>query len=150
MRVPWVLEFFRWRSQPAGAHRRARYPPGAGGRAAFTGSCRRGGCGAIHTGWFSFIGGLPVHLALWEWWASNSCGRSLSVLGSAGLVVAGLRTLSVLLASPEGTPWHVGETRLEAILLAAGIIGLLAAGLFSQLYFPALTGLARGWKSIIP
>jgi formate hydrogenlyase subunit 3/multisubunit Na+/H+ antiporter MnhD subunit len=100
---------------------------------------------------FPLLAGFPVHLALWETvgkqylWAAG-----WSMLGSAGLMVAALRSLSVLLSNPEDTPWHVSETRLEAILLIAGMTAILAAGLFSQFYFPALTGLAQGLEHLAP
>jgi hypothetical protein len=73
-----------------------------------------------------------------------------SVMGSAGLMAAGLRSLSVLLSSSDDTPWKMSETRLEAFLLFGGIIALFAAGLLAQLYFPALTGLAQGLEYITP
>jgi NADH-quinone oxidoreductase subunit N len=97
------------------------------------------------------LAGFPVHLALWETvskqylWAAG-----WSVLGSAGLMVAALRSLSVLLSNTEDTPWQISETRLEAILLIAGMTAILAAGLFSQFYFPALTGLAQGLEHLAP
>jgi NADH-quinone oxidoreductase subunit N len=97
------------------------------------------------------LAGFPVHLALWETVGKHYLWAAMwSLFGSTGLMVAGLRSLSVLLASPEDTSWKVGETRLEAILLIAGIIALLAAGLFSPLYFPALTRLAQGLEYLAP
>jgi len=100
---------------------------------------------------FPLLAGFPVHLALWETVGKQFLWAAVwSVLGSAGLMVAGLRSLAVLLASAEDSNWQVRETRLEAILLTAGIITLLAASLFSQLYFPALTGLAQGLEYITP
>ena len=100
---------------------------------------------------FPLLAGFPVHLALWETASKQYLWTALwSVLGSAGLLAAGLRSLGVLLASPEDTPWQVSETRLEAVLLILGLFALLAAGLFSQLYFPALTGLAQGLEYISP
>jgi NADH-quinone oxidoreductase subunit N len=100
---------------------------------------------------FPLLAGFPVHLALWETVSKQFLWAAVwSVLGSAGLVAAGLRCLGVLLTSPEDTPWRVSETRLEAILLIAGMVAILAAGLFSQFYFPALTGLAQGLESIAP
>jgi NADH:ubiquinone oxidoreductase subunit 2 (subunit N) len=95
--------------------------------------------------------GFPVHLALWETVGKQYLwSAAWSVLGSTGLMVTGLRSMAVMLASPEDVPWQLNETRLEAILLTAGIIALLAAGLFSPLYFPALTRLAQGLEYLTP
>jgi NADH-quinone oxidoreductase subunit N len=123
---------------------------------------------------FPLLAGFPVHLALWE-----TVGRQFqwaavwSLIGSAGLVAAGLRSLVVLLADPAASDadrsasgdsltaptageadrsasWMVKETRLEILILGLGIVALVAAGLFSQLYFPALTGLAQGLEHLAP
>jgi formate hydrogenlyase subunit 3/multisubunit Na+/H+ antiporter MnhD subunit len=106
---------------------------------------------------FPLLAGFPVHLALWE-----TVGRQFqwvavwSLIGSAGLMAAGLRSMYVLLtdSAMDGgnrtAYWKVSETRLEIIFLISGMIALLAAGLFSQLYFPALTGLAQGLVHLSP
>jgi len=100
---------------------------------------------------FPLLAGFPVHLALWETVGKQFQWAAVwAILGSAGLMAAGLRSLVVLLTSPDDTPWQVSETRLEVILLSAGIVAILAAGLFSQLYFPALTGLAQGLEYLAP
>jgi formate hydrogenlyase subunit 3/multisubunit Na+/H+ antiporter MnhD subunit len=100
---------------------------------------------------FPLLAGFPVHLALWEAVGKQYLWIALgSILGCGGLMIAGLRSLSVLLDSPQDTPWQIGETRLESILLIAGVLALLAAGIFSQLYFPALTGLAQGLEHLVP
>jgi NADH:ubiquinone oxidoreductase subunit 2 (subunit N) len=100
---------------------------------------------------FPLLAGFPVHLALWETVGKQFQWAAVwAILGSAGLMAAGLRSLVVLLTSPDDTPWQVSETRLEVILLGAGIVAILAAGLFSQLYFPALTGLAQGLEYLAP
>ncbi len=100
---------------------------------------------------FPLLAGFPVHLALWEAVAKQHLWVALaSALGCAGLVAAGLRSLSILLVSPDNLPWQVDETRLEAALLTIGIAVLLLAGIFSQFYFPALTGLAQGLEHLVP
>ena len=102
------------------------------------------------------LAGFPVHLAMWE-----TVGRQYPwaavwmLLGSAGLMVAGIRTLVVLLAPPisggtEESCWKFGETRLEILLLVLGIAAFIAAGIFSQWYFPALTRLGQGLESLSP
>lgn len=106
---------------------------------------------------FPLLAGFPVHLALWE-----TVGRQFqwaavwSLIGSAGLMAASLRILVVLLTTPatgdtsQGASWSVNETRLEVLFLGLGILVLVAAGIFSQLYFPALTRLAQGLEQLTP
>ena len=63
------------------------------------------------------LAGFPVHLALWETVGKQYLWAAMwSLFGSTGLMAAGLRSLSVLLASPEDTSWKVGETRLGSHL----------------------------------
>ncbi len=100
---------------------------------------------------FPMLAGFPVHLALWEAVGKQSLWMALgSILGCAGLMTAGLRSLSILLASPSGSPWQMEESRLEGTLLILGLVAVLAAGIFSQLYFPALTSLAQELVNFVP
>jgi len=67
-----------------------------------------------------FLAGFPVHQAIWEGLAANSLLlASLTLFGSLGLVVAALRTLSALIAAPEGTPWELREGPPERIILSS-------------------------------
>jgi NADH-quinone oxidoreductase subunit N len=118
---------------------------------------------------FPLLAGFPVHLALWETVAQQSQWAAMwALLGSAGLITAGIRVLMVLLApsdpagidpidatdqregTNQGAAWRVSETRLEVLLIGIGIAVLLISGLFSQLYFPALTGLTQGLEHLLP
>jgi NADH-quinone oxidoreductase subunit N len=106
---------------------------------------------------FPLLAGFPVHLALWETVGKQFHWAALwSIMGSAGLMTAGLRSLAVFLTTSNEksltreSSWKVTESRLEIILLGAGIAALLVAGLFSQFYFPALTGVAQGLEHLVP
>jgi len=58
------------------------------------------------------------------------------------LLAGALRTLAVLITSPNESPaWSMTETRLQAILIVAAIILLFVMGLFPQLYLPLLSEL---------
>ncbi|MFM8322262.1 MAG: proton-conducting transporter membrane subunit, partial [Chloroflexota bacterium] len=110
------------------------------------------------------LAGFPVYVALWAQLVSRSLPVTLlSLAGNLGLMVAALRTLTVLALKPEpasgapdaaapGSPtpdgpaapadWKPGETRLQMLLLGAGMALLLLAGLLPQAYFPTLTSMA--------
>lgn len=100
---------------------------------------------------FPLLAGFPVHLALWETVGKQHLWAALwSLLGSAGLVVAGMRSMVALFTNRDNTTWRIGETRAELFFLGVGIAALLITGLFSQFYFPTLTGLAQGLEYITP
>jgi formate hydrogenlyase subunit 3/multisubunit Na+/H+ antiporter MnhD subunit len=111
---------------------------------------------------FPLLAGFPVRAALWSALASQSVPSALATLvGCAGLLVAGLRAVIVLAAAPPpnsqpersieadetGTAislpsWRIGETRLQAFLLLSGIGLSLLIGLFPQWFLPPLATLA--------
>jgi len=77
--------------------------------------------------------GFPIQFSLW-----NNLGE-VSVpfgmwfgLGMLGLVISSLRTLAVLVMSPEKTPWQSIETWTERILLGIGVVALVLFGIFPQ------------------
>jgi NADH-quinone oxidoreductase subunit N len=98
---------------------------------------------------FPLLGGFPVRLALWHGLATQSLTlTALSMVGSAGLIIAGMRTLVVFVSGQNPGDWHVGETRRERILLVLGAMALFAVGLFPQLFLPALVGMADMFVNI--
>ena len=121
--------------------------PGARSRAAHANRRSRGGGGIIHSGWFPLAGGFPVHLALWETVGKQFLWAAVwSVLGSAGLMAAGLRSLGVLLASPEDTPWQVSETRLEACPADCGDDRIIGGRAFSR---SSISRLSPVWLRVL-
>jgi hypothetical protein len=58
------------------------------------------------------------------------------------LFASALRSVAVLVMSPESTPWKFTETGFKPILLAAGSLVLFLLGLFPQTYMSILTNLA--------
>lgn len=92
---------------------------------------------------FPLLAGFPVRVALWQGLSAQSIGLSaLSMLGSVGLIIAGMRALAVFVSGRDEGEWLVQETGREGILLAAGALALFAIGLFPQLFLPALTRMA--------
>jgi len=93
---------------------------------------------------FPLLAGFPVRLALWQGLSTQSLTLSaLSMLGSVGLIIAGMRTLVIFVSGREEAEWHVEETRREGVLLVLGAVALFAVGLFPQLLLPALAKMAN-------
>jgi formate hydrogenlyase subunit 3/multisubunit Na+/H+ antiporter MnhD subunit len=91
-----------------------------------------------------FLGGFPVLISLW----SNLLSRApviilLAVLGTMGLVLAGIRTLSTLVQvdRKEGK-WVVTERIPQVVYLAGGWLMLLIVGTLPQFFIPILTNMA--------
>ena len=82
---------------------------------------------------FPLLAGFPVRLALLESLARESIGLTLwLVLGLLGLMVGAVRTLGVTTLSDAKTGWEVRETRTQLVLIAIGILALIALGFFPQ------------------
>jgi NADH-quinone oxidoreductase subunit N len=89
------------------------------------------------------LAGFPLYSAMFSS-LSHSAPTAvfLAMLGMGGLLAGALRTLAVLITSPNESPaWSMTETRLQAILIVAAIILLFVMGLFPQLYLPLLSEL---------
>jgi formate hydrogenlyase subunit 3/multisubunit Na+/H+ antiporter MnhD subunit len=90
-----------------------------------------------------FLASFPVYYALWSALAHRypSLGF-LALLGSALILVAGLRILLSLIAASPGSTWQVSEIGLHGWFIAIGLFTLLAIGLAPQLYIPYLTNMS--------
>jgi formate hydrogenlyase subunit 3/multisubunit Na+/H+ antiporter MnhD subunit len=111
---------------------------------------------ALIAGHFSLAGlpllaAFPVRLAMWEILGEQYAWAAIwTLLGSAGLLVGGVRTLAVLLMAPDEQNWQVSESRLHILFLGIGVAALLIMGLFPQWSFPVLTELSLGLEYIRP
>lgn len=100
---------------------------------------------------FPLLAGFPVRVALWTALAGQQSASSgqpqiiaiLALVGSAGLLFAGLRTLAVLLTRSPQQSWAVSESRPQMLLLTLGGAFLLLIGLLPQWFMPTLTQVAR-------
>lgn len=117
----------------------------------------------LSTAGLPLLASFPVYVALWAQLGARSLPSALfSLAGNIGLLVAGLRSLAVLIAPTEteaelasiASPdvsvpsaariaaWQISETRLQMLLLCVGAGLIVLAGLFPQAYFPTLTNMA--------
>jgi NADH-quinone oxidoreductase subunit N len=77
--------------------------------------------------------GFPIQFSLWKNLGELSISYGIWFgLGTLGLTVSALRTLAVLVMSPEKTPWQSIESWTERILLGTGVSALALFGLFPQ------------------
>ncbi len=96
----------------------------------------------LSTAGFPLLAGFPPRLALWEGLAGNSLSLAFWLLiGILGLLTGALRSLAVLVMAPEYSPWGLGETWVQRIMLGVGVLGLFILGLFPQLVSPLLENL---------
>jgi hypothetical protein len=57
------------------------------------------------------------------------------------LFAAAIRILAVLVMGRSNEPWQFTESRFQIALLVTGWLLLLGAGIFPQLFFPAMAGI---------
>lgn len=97
------------------------------------------------------LASFPVNVALWSALSQRSLTIALlSLIGCAGVLAAGLRSLAALVSAPGQVRWQITESRLQAILLLTGVGLLIFAGLFPQYYMTALTNLAITFAGSAP
>jgi formate hydrogenlyase subunit 3/multisubunit Na+/H+ antiporter MnhD subunit len=93
---------------------------------------------------FPLLAGFPVSVALWSALAQQSLPITLlSVLGSAGLMIAGLRTLAVLVTGPDEADWCVTESWPQIGFLSLSGLALILVGILPQWFLPFLMDVAR-------
>jgi hypothetical protein len=72
------------------------------------------------------------------------------LLGSLGLLIAGLRTLAVLVMGREDGGWEVTETWTQRLFLLTGLVGLVLLGLVPQWFLPLLARLPLAFEQLVP
>jgi len=94
---------------------------------------------------FPMLAGFPVLLALWEKLVQSSALLALlTLLGSAGLMASGLRSLAVFVMGPEELVQPDGkDSRAAQIFLIIGIITIVLAGVFPHWFFSTFSNIAR-------
>lgn len=84
------------------------------------------------------LAGFPLRFALLTELTRQSPFYTVVVLvGMAGLITAALRSLAVLIMSPEEQPWQISERRWQIGLIVAGCLALLLVGLFPRVFLPS-------------
>ena len=98
------------------------------------------------------LASFPGQIALWAALSLRSLPITLlSLVGSASLFAAGLRSMAVLVMFAPGSSntqeegkvpgWRISENRAQAVLLVAGILMLFTIGLTPQWLLPLIAGL---------
>ncbi len=99
------------------------------------------------------LGGFPTYLILWEQSAVYGVWISLgAVLGSAGLLIGGLRSLAVLVMGPEEVsgPQDDRGRIFSNIIILLGVSAMFIIGIFPQWFVPALTSISGTFGSLTP
>ena len=91
------------------------------------------------------LASFPVSVIIWSALSEQSLGVSLvALIGSACLMIAGLRSMAVLTMNEDNDQvgWGVGENRFQIALLVLGVFSLFMVGLMPQLFLPPLINMA--------
>jgi NADH-quinone oxidoreductase subunit N len=92
------------------------------------------------------LAGFPVRLALWQSLASLSLPTAMLVLvSSMGMVIAGTRTLAVLVTGENLAGWKFSESFIQKLLLVTGWIMLVLIGLFPQWFLGPISQAASAF-----
>ena len=84
---------------------------------------------------FPLLAGYPPRFALWtNLTQQNPLITLATLLGSTGLIIAGLRTFSVLVKGLGENPYTIMESREQRILLVIGMLLLLIGGIMPQIF----------------
>lgn len=87
----------------------------------------------LSTAGLPLLAGFPVRLALWDELASQSLNLALWLLiGILGLMVGAIRSMAVMVMSPEAEDWQFREQWKSGILIGIGILLLIILGTFPQ------------------
>ncbi len=99
------------------------------------------------------MAGFPVLLSLLQRIASTAPTIAiLTLIGTLGLFIGGLRTLAVLVKEPktESQDWQMQERGPVIFFLIVGCLALFAIGLFPQLFLPQAASLAQAFDHLLP
>ncbi len=102
------------------------------------------------------LAGFPINLILWEQLATFGGWVAVAtVVGSAGLIVGGLRSLAVLVMGPEEMPIpddaeQDKESFFPSVMILVGVGAIFLVGLFPQWFFPLLTSITVTFGSLTP
>lgn len=97
---------------------------------------------------FPLLAGFPVRLSLWLTLAHQApMVAIITLVGSVGLVIGGLRTLAVLVMGEEEAPWQLTEKPAEALLLSIGSVALVIMGILPQWFLSPLVRLSTTFLS---
>jgi len=87
----------------------------------------------LSTAGFPLLAGFPARLALWDELAGQSLHLAFwFLIGILGLMTGAIRSMAVLVMSPEAEKWQFREQWKSGILIAIGVLLLFFLGMFPQ------------------
>ncbi len=100
---------------------------------------------------FPLFAGFPARLALWTYLANQSPPTLLlSLAGSLGLLIGGLRSIGMLIEDTSQNKWRISESRPQIIYICLTCILILLLGLLPNLLLPAMNGLSQAVTGPVP
>lgn len=97
------------------------------------------------------LASFPMRLAVVEGLALTAPQNALlAILGSIGLLVGAIRTLSIMVTGTDDDKWLVNESRMLVVFLMIGVTGLLLLGLFPNLLISSLANLPAVLSQLNP
>lgn len=100
---------------------------------------------------FPLLAAFPVRLTLWKELAEiNPLFSTLTLLGSMGLMVAGMRSLALFFTKSDEQTWKINEGWTALFFLLIGLLLLLLIGVFPQWFLPPFSNLASTFQQISP
>jgi NADH-quinone oxidoreductase subunit N len=98
---------------------------------------------------FPLLAAFPIRLAVLKGMAEvDTVLTALCLLGSVGLMVAGLRSLALFSIDSNDQPWKINESRTLLVYLVLGLIALLIMGIFPHWFLPPLANLATAFQQL--
>jgi len=97
------------------------------------------------------LAGFPARFALLEGLAQQSLPTALwVVLGTLGLLMAGLRAMASAIWREEPVAAQVGESAGQIVVLGIGALALLVVGIWPQLTSPSMLDLLSAYVHLAP
>lgn len=96
------------------------------------------------------LAAFPVRLVLWSSLANQSIILAIvTLLGSIGLFISAIRTLTVLVTGKHDVTWSIQEKNWAMPFVGAGVILLLLVGSFPQWFSPSLVQVSQVFSHLI-
>ena len=95
------------------------------------------------------LASFPPILSIWEGVARQTLIAAIWLgVGLAGLFTGAIRTLAVIVMSPDDQLWELNGSLLQNILVGIGIFFILILGVFPQLIHPILANLPAAFSHL--
>jgi NADH-quinone oxidoreductase subunit N len=96
------------------------------------------------------LAAFPARIVLWSGLANQSIILAIvTLLGSIGLFVSAIRTLTVLISGKQDVKWSIQEKNWATPLVAVGVILIFLVGLFPQWFSPSLAQVSQVFSHLI-